>query len=276
MLAAPGDPGAIARRVINCGVTQSTALEVGVGISEAGRYDATGEVRFAVVLYGGVSLAIYMNGIVQELLQLVRATAPAPDDDGHLWWADDELPGAGPVYRKLGCLLDRGVAAAGGRRGAGADPLRRGHRDRHVGGRHQRRLPGQGAGHRPGHRRPERPLDPRGRHRQVAQRRPRRRRRQPAQAAAAAGVAAVRPAHAVPPAEGARRRQPGSPPAGGRGAEPVPVRQPDRPVGHGDRSAGAAGDGADVEPGAPGRHPRGQPPDHLPLPLRRDEPADRR
>ena len=91
-----------------------------MGISEAGRYDATGEVRFAVVLSGGVSLAIYMNGIVQELLQLVRATAPAPDDDGHLWWADDELPGAGPVYRKLGCLLDRGVAAAG----VGGGPVR--------------------------------------------------------------------------------------------------------------------------------------------------------
>src|SRR5437764_12853443 len=71
------------------------------------------EVRFAVVLYGGVSLAIYMNGIVQELLQLVRATAPAPDDDGHLWWADDELTGAGPVYRQLGCRLDRGAAGDG-------------------------------------------------------------------------------------------------------------------------------------------------------------------
>lgn len=33
------------------------------------------EVRFAVVMYGGVSLAIYMNGITQELLRMVRATA---------------------------------------------------------------------------------------------------------------------------------------------------------------------------------------------------------
>src|SRR3954452_16723638 len=84
-----------------------------VGTSEAGRYDATSEVRFAVVLYGGVSLAIYMNGIVQELLQLVRATAPAPDDDGRLWWADDDLSGAGPAYRALGRQLDRGVAGEG-------------------------------------------------------------------------------------------------------------------------------------------------------------------
>ena len=35
----------------------------------------TQEVRFAVVMYGGVSLAIYINGIAQELLRLVRATA---------------------------------------------------------------------------------------------------------------------------------------------------------------------------------------------------------
>ena len=33
----------------------------------------TQEVRFAVVMYGGSSLAIYMNGVAQELLRLVRA-----------------------------------------------------------------------------------------------------------------------------------------------------------------------------------------------------------
>ena len=32
---------------------------------------------FAVVMYGGVSLAIYINGVAQELFRLVRATAPA-------------------------------------------------------------------------------------------------------------------------------------------------------------------------------------------------------
>ncbi|MGE3835691.1 MAG: hypothetical protein AB7H43_13020, partial [Acidimicrobiia bacterium] len=36
----------------------------------------TQQVRLAVVLYGGVSLCIYMNGVTQELLHLVRATAP--------------------------------------------------------------------------------------------------------------------------------------------------------------------------------------------------------
>jgi hypothetical protein len=34
------------------------------------------EIRFAVVLYGGVSLAVYINGVARELFSLVRATAP--------------------------------------------------------------------------------------------------------------------------------------------------------------------------------------------------------
>jgi predicted acylesterase/phospholipase RssA len=46
-------------------------------------HQLTKEIRFAVVLYGGVSLAIYMNGITQELLSLARATrdsaAGSPD-----------------------------------------------------------------------------------------------------------------------------------------------------------------------------------------------------
>jgi len=39
------------------------------------RVEYTNEVRFAVVMYGGVSLAIYINGIAQELLRWVRSTA---------------------------------------------------------------------------------------------------------------------------------------------------------------------------------------------------------
>lgn len=54
------------------------------------------EVRFAVVMYGGVSLAIYMNGISQELLRVVRATSDLPDR---------ELSGTELVYRKLGRAL---------------------------------------------------------------------------------------------------------------------------------------------------------------------------
>ena len=46
-------------------------------------YAPTQEMRFALVLYGGVSLAIYINGVVQEFLHLVRATAPnAPTPGG--------------------------------------------------------------------------------------------------------------------------------------------------------------------------------------------------
>ena len=43
------------------------------------RYDVTQEVRIASVMFGGVSLAVYMNGITQELLRAVRATAPRLD-----------------------------------------------------------------------------------------------------------------------------------------------------------------------------------------------------
>ncbi len=40
-------------------------------------FTPTQEVRFAVVMYGGVSLAIYINGVVQELLQRTGAPAKA-------------------------------------------------------------------------------------------------------------------------------------------------------------------------------------------------------
>src|ERR1044072_2474280 len=71
---------------------------------------STQEVRFAVVMYGGSSLAIYINGVAQELLRLVRAPAPeytgTPDGRrSHL--ADEELRGSERVYRRLGRLLTR-------------------------------------------------------------------------------------------------------------------------------------------------------------------------
>jgi patatin-related protein len=71
------------------------------------------EVRFAVVMYGGVSLAIYINGVAQELLTMVRATAPqsgdptSPDATRSLLSVDDaEMLGTAGVYRKLGQYLD--------------------------------------------------------------------------------------------------------------------------------------------------------------------------
>jgi hypothetical protein len=55
------------------------------------------EIRFAVVLYGGVSLAIYINGIAQELQRMVRGTATLPENE--------ELKGTELIYRELGQLL---------------------------------------------------------------------------------------------------------------------------------------------------------------------------
>jgi patatin-related protein len=61
------------------------------------------EVRFAVVMYGGVSLAIYINGVAQELLRMVRATAQ--NADGKALLSDNELSGSERVYRKLSYLV---------------------------------------------------------------------------------------------------------------------------------------------------------------------------
>jgi hypothetical protein len=40
--------------------------------AETAKVDLRQEIRFAVVMYGGVSLAIYINGVAQELFNLVR------------------------------------------------------------------------------------------------------------------------------------------------------------------------------------------------------------
>lgn len=71
----------------------------------APKLDQTQEVRFAVVMYGGLSLAIYMNGVAQEMLRLVRATAPS-ERGGTT--ARTDLTGTETVYRKLGQMLRRG------------------------------------------------------------------------------------------------------------------------------------------------------------------------
>jgi patatin-related protein len=69
------------------------------------------EVRLGLVLYGGVSLAIYINGVVQELFSMVRATAPELDgtgsQTGRLLIPDDELSPVERCYRSLaGLRLD--------------------------------------------------------------------------------------------------------------------------------------------------------------------------
>jgi patatin-related protein len=64
------------------------------------------EVRFAVVMYGGVSLAIYINGVAQELLRIVRSTAePSTENDGRAPVPGTEIKGTERVYRKLSYLL---------------------------------------------------------------------------------------------------------------------------------------------------------------------------
>jgi patatin-related protein len=62
------------------------------------------EVRFALVLYGGASLAIYIHGVTQEFFHLVRSTAV--DAAGKLIVDDAELSGTERVYRKLASAPD--------------------------------------------------------------------------------------------------------------------------------------------------------------------------
>jgi len=60
------------------------------------------EIRLAVVMYGGVSLAIYINGVAQELLRLVQATAPDPAHPDCPLIAEGCLSPVQAVYRELG------------------------------------------------------------------------------------------------------------------------------------------------------------------------------
>jgi predicted acylesterase/phospholipase RssA len=96
------------------------------------------EVRFAVVMYGGVSLAIYINGVAQELLRMVRSTAEsAKNQSGDpallsgAATATDPLKGTERVYRKLSYLLSddrliakcRKLAATAPGNASGSTPL---------------------------------------------------------------------------------------------------------------------------------------------------------
>ena len=62
-----------------------------------------------MVLYGGVSLAIYMSGVAQELLAMVRATAPGSldaDGQGLCRIANEDLRGTEAVYRRIAQRVD--------------------------------------------------------------------------------------------------------------------------------------------------------------------------
>src|SRR6266508_285667 len=64
--------------------------------------DLKKEIRFAVVLYGGVSLAIYINGVAQEMFKMVRATARKKDRENSYFIEDpNDLSPSERVYRKI-------------------------------------------------------------------------------------------------------------------------------------------------------------------------------
>ncbi|RPJ26168.1 MAG: patatin-like protein, partial [Chloroflexi bacterium] len=74
--------------------------------SKSGKPSVEKEIRFAVVMYGGVSLAIYINGVAQELYKMVRATARGRNADGSSADYFIENPeSTEAVYRTLGELL---------------------------------------------------------------------------------------------------------------------------------------------------------------------------
>lgn len=67
--------------------------------------EADEEVRLAVVLYGGSSLCIYMNGVAQELLRLVRASAgDSFGPQAGVAIPSKDLDGTERVYRRLAQL----------------------------------------------------------------------------------------------------------------------------------------------------------------------------
>jgi patatin-related protein len=83
------------------------------------------EIRFAVVMYGGVSLAVYINGIAQELLRMVRATAAGEADETGMRRAlldTSELRGSEVTYRQAAQLLSQGWDGSGGSSAATPPP----------------------------------------------------------------------------------------------------------------------------------------------------------
>ncbi|MCB9079186.1 MAG: patatin-like protein [Anaerolineaceae bacterium] len=70
--------------------------------------DILQEVRLAVVMYGGISLAIYIYGTAHELFKLVRATA-YDDSNYKLAVPDKNLNSSEHVYRKLGQIVGTSI-----------------------------------------------------------------------------------------------------------------------------------------------------------------------
>src|SRR5438477_7650320 len=101
-------------------IVPDTRVSIKLDESQSGQpqsADYTQEIRFAVVMYGGISLAVYINGVSQELLRMVRATAQVKaDGNGATGLAPikaDKLTGSERVYRKVSYLLsDAGMSVA--------------------------------------------------------------------------------------------------------------------------------------------------------------------
>ncbi len=67
--------------------------------------DLKNETRFAVVMYGGVSLAIYIYGVAKELYSMARATARRTDDAACYLFDKNQLSPTEIVYREMGEYL---------------------------------------------------------------------------------------------------------------------------------------------------------------------------
>ena len=68
--------------------------------------DVEREIRIGLVMYGGVSLAVYMNGVAQELLRLVMATAEPSQPGGRAAPNGSEHERTPDIYREVGAELE--------------------------------------------------------------------------------------------------------------------------------------------------------------------------
>jgi patatin-related protein len=76
-------------------MTMPTATET----SHAQLQDYSSEIRFGVVMYGGVSLAIYMNGVANEMVEMACSTPLAAPVPG-------KMHGTRELYYRLSWLVD--------------------------------------------------------------------------------------------------------------------------------------------------------------------------
>jgi patatin-related protein len=74
-------------------------------MSQKNNVQFSSETRIALVMYGGISLAIYIYGVAQEFFSLVRATATQFEGNNEKYYhnkSERPLCGAEPIYREIG------------------------------------------------------------------------------------------------------------------------------------------------------------------------------